>query len=238
MTLNFDYILSSSLSLVLHGAVGFGLYGAITSGPQIDFHSGNNGIGISIISPSELRSSSSTSEGTVAPQSAQAEASLPQTNAEISIKRILARATISRPPKLIPVRAVVPAPQSAQPSVAPTQSEANQPCSSGSDCGTRSSLGRSGDAGVSTIGVIQAPKPPYPWAARRAGFEGQVVVAVDVTKEGSVRAAALAKSSGREDCDQSAVETIRERWRFEPARINGTPIDWHEEIVVVYNLKN
>lgn len=237
MTLNLDYIFSSTVSVLIHGAVGFGLYGSMLSGPHINFQSGNNGIGVSIISPSELRSGSAVSGGIVAAQPAVAQPQAPQQNAEIQLKPVTARVTSQRQAKLVPVKQVEkPAAAQAVPSEQANAAQ-DRGCSGAVDCGMRSSLGRTGDHGVSNLGLLRAPKPPYPWAARRAGFEGRVIVAVEVAKDGSVRTAELAKSSGREDCDQSAVETIRDRWYFEPARINGQPIDWRENIVVVYDLK-
>ncbi len=237
MSLNFDYLFSSSLSLLLHGAVGVGLYGAVVSGPQIDFQSGNGGIDISIVSPTELQSSLSSSQGTVARQSAQTQTSLPQTKADVALSPVVSRIAPQSVAQIVPVRSVSARAQTAPLAAPKVEPESSQPCG-GFDCGSRSSLGRSGDAGVSSVGLVRAPKPPYPWAARRAGFEGQVVVAVEVTKDGSVRAAELAKSSGREDCDQAAVKTIRDRWHFEPARVNGQPVDWREKIVIVYDLQN
>ncbi len=66
------------------------------------------------------------------------------------------------------------------------------------------------------IGVepITAPKPPFPIGARKMGFNGTVELAIIIGKDGSVVTAEISHSSGREDCDQSALDTIKERWKF------------------------
>lgn len=87
------------------------------------------------------------------------------------------------------------------------------------------------------VSVVRAPKPPYPRLARKAGFEGKVMLDVEVAKDGSVKSCNVLRSSGREDCDNAAVETVRERWRFQPATLNGIPVQSREKIVVVYNLE-
>ena len=84
---------------------------------------------------------------------------------------------------------------------------------------------------------LTAPKPEYPSLAKRAGFEGKVVLAAEIGSDGKVRGASVQKSSGREDCDEAARETVLSRWRFEPARVDGNAIESKEKIVVVYNLQ-
>ncbi len=73
------------------------------------------------------------------------------------------------------------------------------------------------------------PKPPYPKAAFRVGAEGTVEVAVDVNADGTVGAVKVARSSGNDALDQSALETIA-RWRFRSARKDG---NLHKSVVVV-----
>lgn len=73
------------------------------------------------------------------------------------------------------------------------------------------------------------PKPPYPKAAFRVGAEGTVDVAVEVNADGTVGAVKVARSSGNDALDQSALETIA-RWRFRSARKDG---NLHKSVVVV-----
>lgn len=84
-------------------------------------------------------------------------------------------------------------------------------------------------------GVLFGPKPPYPVAARRAGFEGEVVLRVVVDDSGSPRLAEIAQSSGREDCDISAQRTVQNRWQFEPVSV-PQPLVNERLVVVRYSL--
>ena len=69
------------------------------------------------------------------------------------------------------------------------------------------------------------PQPPYPMAARRLGLEGTVVLRVVVGADGRPMSVSVLQSSGHEVLDASALETVRARWRFVPARRNGIPIE-------------
>ena len=118
----------------------------------------------------------------------------------------------------------------------------------GAGADVKSASGAAGGGGLSVFGasvhpgvlrpaVLFAPKPPYPQSARRDGFEGKVLLDVNIGTDGSVRSATIARSSSRADCDDAALKTILERWRFEPAMLNGEPVEWREKVVVSYRLK-
>jgi TonB family protein len=85
--------------------------------------------------------------------------------------------------------------------------------------------------------IISAPKPEYPYAARRAGFEGRVVLNIIVGSDGTVRDASVQQTSGRDDCDESAIKTLRDAWIFKPALRDGTAIEVKEKVAVVYKLE-
>jgi protein TonB len=69
------------------------------------------------------------------------------------------------------------------------------------------------------------PKPPYPLAARRLGVEGVVTLEVLVRPDGSPAEVRVRTSSGSSLLDDSAVTTVRSRWRFVPARRGNEPIE-------------
>jgi protein TonB len=69
------------------------------------------------------------------------------------------------------------------------------------------------------------PRPPYPLAARRLGLEGRVLLEVVVRPDGRAATVRVRQSSGYGMLDDSAVETIRTRWRFVPARRGGMPVE-------------
>jgi protein TonB len=57
------------------------------------------------------------------------------------------------------------------------------------------------------------------------GFEGTVVLRVVVAADGRPVSVTVLESSGHDVLDASALETVRTRWRFVPARRNGIPIE-------------
>jgi protein TonB len=68
--------------------------------------------------------------------------------------------------------------------------------------------------------VSQNPKPDYPILARRKGWEGRVVLRVEVSAEGKPIGASVVESSGRSILDDAALEAVK-GWKFEPALKNG-----------------
>ena len=81
------------------------------------------------------------------------------------------------------------------------------------------------------------PKPPYPLVARRLGAQGVVVLRVQVCEDGRVAAVELAHSSGFALLDESASRTVRQSWRFVPARLNGAPVASWVEVPIQFVLR-
>ena len=75
----------------------------------------------------------------------------------------------------------------------------------------------------------QSPAPDYPAAALRRGESGTVVVRVDVDANGVPLDVRLVQRSGSRDLDRAAQEAVR-NWRFQPAQINGQPMQGSLEI--------
>jgi protein TonB len=69
------------------------------------------------------------------------------------------------------------------------------------------------------------PLPPYPLAARRQGREGVVVLDVLVGRDGHAAEVRVLNSSGHAPLDESATTTVRDHWRFSPARRDGEAVD-------------
>jgi protein TonB len=67
------------------------------------------------------------------------------------------------------------------------------------------------------------PKPEYPRIAKSRGWQGKVLLRVDVTVEGRSAAVAVQQSSGHDLLDEAAVEAVR-RWTFLPAKRGDTPV--------------
>lgn len=61
------------------------------------------------------------------------------------------------------------------------------------------------------------PKPHYPGVARRRGYEGKVVLEVEVLATGKVGQIKIAKTSGFEVLDRAALKRVK-TWTFRPGR--------------------
>ncbi|MBX7145353.1 MAG: TonB family protein [Oligoflexia bacterium] len=225
MSIKLDLPISFCLSAALHGAAAVGIYGAVVVGPSIALSGG--GKSSSSIEVSYIPSLPPQPEqaGVISTASAQMSSLKP---AELRLKP-MERSVLKQESHAIPARlqaAAVKAPTNGDTSNAC----ANPTCSSGLAPGA-------GDGPTQGSSLRYSPKPPYPWAARRAGFEGSVELAISIDSLGKVSQASIVKSSGRNDCDSSALDTITREWQFEPARAHGAPIEWRENIVVVYSLR-
>lgn len=70
---------------------------------------------------------------------------------------------------------------------------------------------------------LNNPRPPYPLVARRMGYQGRVVLNVEVLADGRAGQVLLHQSSGYEILDKAALQTVQ-TWRFSPARRLGQPV--------------
>jgi len=95
----------------------------------------------------------------------------------------------------------------------------------GGGAGTGDGSGGDGSDALARPAYSSNPKPPYPLAARRLGVEGVVTLDVLVRSDGSPAEVRVRSSSGSPLLDDSAVETVRSRWRFVPARRGNVPVE-------------
>lgn len=70
---------------------------------------------------------------------------------------------------------------------------------------------------------LNNPRPPYPLVARRMGYQGKVVLNVEVLAEGRAGEVKLQTSSGYDILDKSALQTVK-TWKFSPATRLGQPV--------------
>lgn len=80
------------------------------------------------------------------------------------------------------------------------------------------------------------PKPDYPTLAKRRGWEGKVLLEVEVLSDGKPGELRVSSSSGREVLDNAALKAV-ERWLFEPARRGDVPITSTMTLSVVFKLE-
>jgi protein TonB len=100
-----------------------------------------------------------------------------------------------------------------------------------------SNPGRRGDSALAVPRQEGNPKPPYPEAARRRGYEGTVRLKVEVLASGEVGRIWIEESSGYEVLDHSALKTVKD-WSFIPARFGGIPVKSTVIVPVTFQLKD
>ena len=83
---------------------------------------------------------------------------------------------------------------------------------------------------------IENPKPNYPPEAKQKGYEGKVLLKVEVLISGRVGKVNMVRSSGYTMLDQAALETMK-KWRFIPARRGEVPIPSWVTILLTFQLK-
>jgi len=80
------------------------------------------------------------------------------------------------------------------------------------------------------------PKPIYPQEARRKGYEGEVILKVEVLPNGRVGQIEVKSSSGYELLDRSALATVKQ-WKFVPAQKGEKTIPLWVNIPVKFQLQ-
>lgn len=68
-----------------------------------------------------------------------------------------------------------------------------------------------------TVRLIKSERPPYPQVARRQGWEGTVVLRINIGAGGDVENVTTQKSTGFDSLDESATQSVK-TWRFDPAK--------------------
>lgn len=79
--------------------------------------------------------------------------------------------------------------------------------------------------------------PEYPAEARLRGWEGTVVLMVEVLSNGAVGRVEVTSSSGYEALDQEALKTIK-MWRYQPALKNGVAVDCLVRVKIIFKLED
>ena len=82
---------------------------------------------------------------------------------------------------------------------------------------------------------VNAPKPNYTELARKARITGIVIVQAVIDKQGNVVDAKVLKGLPM-GLDQEALRAIRQ-WKFEPATLNGKPVDVYYNLTVNFTLQ-
>jgi protein TonB len=80
------------------------------------------------------------------------------------------------------------------------------------------------------------PKPVYPQEAKEKGYEGEVVLRVELLINGRVGQIEIKKSSGYELLDHSALAAVKQ-WRFIPAKKDDVAIPLWVNIPIKFQLQ-
>lgn len=79
--------------------------------------------------------------------------------------------------------------------------------------------------------LLQRIEPVYPVAARRSGLRGPVVLRARVGKDGRVQQVSVLR--GHSALAAAATAAVK-RWRYEPFRLNGTPVEAEVVVTVTF----
>jgi TonB family protein len=82
---------------------------------------------------------------------------------------------------------------------------------------------------------IDLQPAPYPESERKNGAEGWVLVNLMIDPEGKPYEMAVADSTGNPVFDKAALAQVA-KWRFEPATMNGKPIDASSNVKLTFLL--
>lgn len=139
------------------------------------------------------------------------------------------------PPKVAPVKETPPPVVEAAPVVAPTEPVVDSIQPASLDAASTVDPIQVADASPPPVvtqpdrlvdvraAYASNPRPAYPPSARRMGYEGTVVLTVQVSGAGAVTGVEIGRSSGFASLDQAAKAAVSQ-WRFIPARKNGQPV--------------
>ena len=94
-----------------------------------------------------------------------------------------------------------------------------------------------GGPGAASARYAENPKPLYPQEARNKGYQGRVLLQVEVLPNGRVGEVEVKESSGYETLDESALITVK-KWRFIPATKGGVPCPCWVNVPITFQLQD
>lgn len=88
------------------------------------------------------------------------------------------------------------------------------------------------------LGSASNPKPAYPSVAARRGWQGDVVLGVNVAEDGSISNILIIKGSQYSVLNHVAWETVKSQWTFTPAMQGDDSVASYIEVPISFRLKN
>ena len=83
---------------------------------------------------------------------------------------------------------------------------------------------------------LSNPKPEYPAIAKSRGWQGKVMLRVQVSAEGTALHVSVETSSGHEMLDESATEAVN-KWKFIPAKRGDTAVVSTVIVPIIFTLR-
>jgi protein TonB len=80
-------------------------------------------------------------------------------------------------------------------------------------------------------------KPEYPKMSQRLNEQGTVVLTVLVKSDGSAGDVEVKSSTGFQRLDRAAMDAVRS-WHFNPATVDGKPVDKTYEVPITFKPQN
>jgi TonB family protein len=90
-------------------------------------------------------------------------------------------------------------------------------------------------SGIEAPRLLREVKADYTEEARRRSLQGEVVLEIVVTRNGTVGDVRILRRLGS-GLDERAIQAVRQ-WRFAPATRTGVPVDVLVEVAVEFNLR-
>lgn len=87
--------------------------------------------------------------------------------------------------------------------------------------------------GVTQGLLIRKVQPLYPPLARQARIQGNVVLAAEISKDGTIENLHLI--SGHPMLAPAAIEAVKQ-WRYKPYILNGEPVEVETQVTVIFSL--
>jgi TonB family protein len=88
--------------------------------------------------------------------------------------------------------------------------------------------------GVTPPVALETPQPTYQQEAKKAKYQGTVLLWIVIDEEGSVTEVKVVRSIDK-NLDRKAVEAVR-KWRFKPAMKDGNPVAVEINVEVNFHL--
>jgi len=104
------------------------------------------------------------------------------------------------------------------------------------DAGTGDIAPPAGPVAGVRLEYADAPSPPYPRDALRAGLQGTVMLQVLVDIDGRPLRVDVEHSSGHRVLDNAARRYVLQHWTFRPAMSNGQPVQAVGLVPIAYSL--